>query len=214
MRLSFSEEPNEHPASLTFAMTRPGVALEVGVRLARLLPIIREIVADLETLTLAGQRLTMAKVVELIEDRVRELAPFVGARNGHEIKELVARLAEEAEHRYPDVVAFTHGAESLLALLGSLGAGGPLPRSLPLGAGVPRVGDGGVDPGLDPEVDVHAAADGGEREGDREGDGESDGEGDADRLQPYDELADNELADNELADAPRVHGLLGLLSTV
>ena len=80
MRLSLSEGPTEHPASLTFAMTRPGVALEVGVRLARLLPIIREIVSDLETLTLAGQRLTMVKVVELIEVRVRELAPFVGPR--------------------------------------------------------------------------------------------------------------------------------------
>lgn len=188
MRLSLSEEPNEHPASLTFAMTRPGVALEVGVRLARLLPIIREIVSDLETLTLAGQRLTMVKVVELIQDRVRELAPFVGPRNGQAIQELVERLGHEADHRYPDVAVFTNGAESLLALLGSLGAGGPLPRPLPLGPGVPRVGPGG---------DVRAAPDGDESQ--RGDDTDADGGG---------------RPDAQLGDAAGLHGLLDLLSTV
>jgi hypothetical protein len=90
-----------------------------------LLPILGEIVADIETLTLPGQRLAMAKVVELIQDRVRELAPILGTHNGQAIAELVSRLGREAQRRCPDAAVFGHGAESLLALLGSLCTSGP-----------------------------------------------------------------------------------------
>jgi hypothetical protein len=183
---------DEHRASSIFPLARPGVGPDAGARLSRLLPIIREIVSDIETLTLPGQRLTMAKVVELIEDRVRDLAPVLGVRNGQAIEELVARLAHEAERLCPDVTAFNHGAESLLALLGSLCASGPL--ALPIGAGVFRVRAGGVQPGIDADVDVGAAPP----------DEEGDGDGEAEGREPG----------RELEQAAVLHGLLGLPSTV
>ncbi|HVV53651.1 MAG TPA: hypothetical protein VHO06_28605 [Polyangia bacterium] len=93
---------------------------QVMYRLSRLLPIIAEMVSDIETLTLPGQRRMMAKVAQLISDRVRDLSPAIGARNEQILSEMTARLSRESERICPDVQAFNRGAEGLLALLRSL----------------------------------------------------------------------------------------------
>ena len=113
-------------------MTVPMVAAEVvrerlpgraepEPRPARLpLSVIREMLVMLDSLTIAGQRHLMEKVVHFVEEQVPRLAASVSRRNHAAVATILEELRRESDRLVPDVAAFSRGAESLLALLAAL----------------------------------------------------------------------------------------------
>ena len=87
------------------------------VSLLRQLSTIQEMLASLDTLTIAGQQHVMAKVVGFIRARTGEALGRVGRNNQRTAVDLLQHLATESERRLPDVRSFGPPAESLLALL-------------------------------------------------------------------------------------------------
>ena len=114
-------------------MSAPGYVVEVprepapGRRhaeralLARQLSVIREMLGMLDTLTIAGQRHVMEKVVSFVDTCAR--APAVRPTPGHRetLFELVLQLRKESERLVPDSLRFAERAEDLIALLGAVG---------------------------------------------------------------------------------------------
>ena len=86
----------------------------------REVPVVQEMLATLDTLTAAGQRHTMGKVVSFISDAIKRLGSSVSLRNRSTLTELLSRLAHESERRSPDVQRFRGSADSLLELLSDL----------------------------------------------------------------------------------------------
>jgi hypothetical protein len=84
------------------------------------LAVAREMLATLETLTDAGQRHQMEKVVTFIEGHLA--AAVAGAREHQRaaVLPLLTQLKRESERPSPVVAAFRDDAERLLALLASL----------------------------------------------------------------------------------------------
>ncbi|HLK89759.1 MAG TPA: hypothetical protein VKZ18_07690 [Polyangia bacterium] len=90
----------------------PFVADTSGSRLA----VAREMLVTLETLTNAGQRHLMAKVVTFIEGQVAE-APAARGRQRATAAQLLAQLKRESDRPFPEVAAFRSRAEGLIGLL-------------------------------------------------------------------------------------------------
>ena len=84
------------------------------------LSVIREMLVMLDSLTIAGQRHLMEKVVHFVEEQVPRLAASVSRRNHAAVATILEELHRESERLVPDVAAFSRGAESLLALLAAL----------------------------------------------------------------------------------------------
>jgi hypothetical protein len=84
------------------------------------LTVIREMLLMLDSLTIAGQRHLMEKVVRFVEDQLPRVRAGVGRRNLTGIESIVKQLQRESDRLVPDVAAFSRGAEALLALLVAL----------------------------------------------------------------------------------------------
>lgn len=84
---------------------------------ARESALIREMLSTLETLTVAGQRHTMAKIAGFLAETVERPGPAVSLRTRSASSELLSWLARESERLSPDVGRFCWAAQSLLGLL-------------------------------------------------------------------------------------------------
>ncbi len=84
------------------------------------LTVIREMLLMLDSLTIAGQRHLMEKVVHFVEGRLPGVTTSLGRRNAGAIEAIVTQLRRESDRLVPDVTAFSRGAETLLALLVAL----------------------------------------------------------------------------------------------
>lgn len=85
--------------------------------LCRQLGIIGEMLTTMDTLTTAGQRHNMDRIVAFIREKADHASLPLGRRNRAVLAELLDRLTQEAHRRSPSVAGFTRTAESLLSLL-------------------------------------------------------------------------------------------------
>jgi hypothetical protein len=85
--------------------------------LADKLATIRQMLATLDTLTIAGRNHLMAKVLAFVDGQVQGVIHHAGHRNRGMLLEQLAVLRRESDRQLPSVVAFGERAESLLALL-------------------------------------------------------------------------------------------------
>lgn len=109
---------HETSAPIPAALLDPvGVQEEARSLLRRQLPVIREMIGDLEAQTCAGRRYTMEKVVAFFRQQVRRGALAVGRRNAGVLSQLVDQLASVSQPLVPDVSSFSDRAETLLSLL-------------------------------------------------------------------------------------------------
>lgn len=81
------------------------------------LAIVRQMLATLDTVTLAGQRHLMTKVVALVDAQVDRAIQHVGRGNRRTLQEQLTLLKRESDRLLPSIAAFRDRAESLLALL-------------------------------------------------------------------------------------------------
>ena len=79
--------------------------------------IVEEMVFTLDTLTTAGQRHIMNKVVGFIRLRLRYVMYNAGRRHERAFVELLRDLDREAARPLPDVALFSQGIVAVLALL-------------------------------------------------------------------------------------------------
>lgn len=84
------------------------------------LPVIREMLLMLDSLTIAGQRHLMEKVVHFVEGQLPRVAVTLTRRNQLAVSTLLQELRHQSDRLVPDVATFSRGAESLLALLMAL----------------------------------------------------------------------------------------------
>jgi hypothetical protein len=84
---------------------------------ARQRDVIPGMLASLDSLSTAGQRYVMAKVVSFIHQHAGRAADCPSLQNQGMFAELVARLTRESDRLMPDARAFACAAESLVALL-------------------------------------------------------------------------------------------------
>ena len=84
---------------------------------SRQLAVVPGMLATLDTLTIAGQRDVMSKVVGFIEDHAECAARGLGPRNARTFADLLGHLTHESQRLVPDVRAFVERAGLLLALL-------------------------------------------------------------------------------------------------
>jgi hypothetical protein len=89
--------------------------------LGRQLSVIREMLASLDTLTIAGQRHVMEKVVTFVDERVRAAPLRVGHRDRTALLKLLTDARTESQRRASDPSSFKRHTESLIALLGAVG---------------------------------------------------------------------------------------------
>jgi hypothetical protein len=80
------------------------------------LAVAREMLVTLETLTNAGQRHLMAKVVTFIEGQVGE-SPAARDRQRATAAQMLVQLRRESDRPFPEVAAFRSRAEGLIKLL-------------------------------------------------------------------------------------------------
>lgn len=76
--------------------------------------VIQEMLRSIETLTLAGQRHQIVKMVSLLEEEIVERAREDGDVRAEAVAVLLPRLRCEAERMVPDVRAFTDSAALLV----------------------------------------------------------------------------------------------------
>lgn len=97
----------------SFAQTR---AVSLAPLAARMITI-REMLATLDTLTIAGQQHLMSRVAGFIEGQVTQAAQHVRGGNRRMLAEQLGLLKHEAGRPLPSVTAFRQRAENLLDLL-------------------------------------------------------------------------------------------------
>jgi hypothetical protein len=85
--------------------------------LLRQLPVIQEMIRDLENQTGAGRRYTMEKVVAFFRQEIGRGVLAVGPRNARLLSRFVDQLMTASQHLIPDVRQFRDRAETLLSLL-------------------------------------------------------------------------------------------------
>ena len=105
------------PSNLTQSETSPLLARPFEVSPARQLSTIREMLETLDTLTMAGQRHIMGKVVSFIRDNGSQLAHLMGCCDDGLVGDLLTRLALESERVAPDARRFGQQANNLVDLL-------------------------------------------------------------------------------------------------
>jgi len=86
----------------------PSHALIVGR-----LGIVEELLGDLETVTHAGQRYTMAKVVGLLRDEVADSEPRLSELQRRWIKRSLDELAREPDRMLPNRIPFVARAHNI-----------------------------------------------------------------------------------------------------
>lgn len=80
---------------------------------------IREMIGRLDSLTIAGQRHVMDKVVTALRAEITQAAR-TSERNRRAVVDHLGLLAAQSEGSWPDVRGFSLRAENLVALLSSL----------------------------------------------------------------------------------------------
>jgi hypothetical protein len=88
--------------------------------LSRQRSVIPEMLATLDTLTIAGQHHVIDKVVTFIEDQVRSANPRTGRRNRAKLAGLMEGLKQESHHLLPDVASIEQHARTLMALIAAV----------------------------------------------------------------------------------------------
>ncbi len=106
------------PQNLTVSPTSPSLARVFEASPFRQLSTIREMLGTLDTLTMAGQRHIMAKVVSFIRANGSQLAQLMGCSDDGLVGDLLGRLALESERLAPDARRFGQQAHNLVDLLG------------------------------------------------------------------------------------------------
>ena len=81
------------------------------------LEVVREMIGTMETLTLAGQRHTMARIVDFIDQCATRCERTIGIHNRNTLEQLLEELTREAQRIFPDARSFGSRAEALLGLL-------------------------------------------------------------------------------------------------
>jgi hypothetical protein len=110
---SLSIEPTANSAVIAAPTRTAPFALESS---RNRLAVAQEMLVTLETLTNAGQRHLMAKVVSFIEGHVAAEAPVARDRQRAMASQL-AQLKRESDRPFPEVAAFRSRAEGLIGLL-------------------------------------------------------------------------------------------------
>jgi hypothetical protein len=85
--------------------------------LADKLATVRQMLATLNTVTIAGQRHVMTKVLAFVDGQVGRAIGQGAAGNRRVLLEQLALLRRESDRQLPSVPSFGETAESLLALL-------------------------------------------------------------------------------------------------
>jgi len=118
MSESIRRSEHETSAPIPAAMLASiGVQEEARSLLRRQLPVIREMIGDMEEQTGAGRRYTMEKIVAFFRQQIGCEVLAVGRRNAGVLSYLVDQLESASEHLIPDVRHFSGRAETLLTLL-------------------------------------------------------------------------------------------------
>jgi hypothetical protein len=87
--------------------------------LSRQLSVIREMVRTFDTLTTAGQRYTMSKIVGFGRDQVARACDRVSWRHQSAFADLLEKLDRESARPLPDIFRFGERVERLVGLLAS-----------------------------------------------------------------------------------------------
>ncbi|HVU34660.1 MAG TPA: hypothetical protein VHE61_14595 [Opitutaceae bacterium] len=95
-------------------------AIALAPLAARMLTI-REMLANLDTLTIAGQQHLMNRVAAFIEGQVTEVPRGAGGANRRMLTEQLELLKHESGRPLPSVSAFRRRADNLLDLLNAGG---------------------------------------------------------------------------------------------
>lgn len=77
------------------------------------LGIVEELLADLETVTHAGQHYTMTKIVGLLRDEVADSGSRLSELQRRSIKRSLEELEREQDHLLPDRIPFTARAHKI-----------------------------------------------------------------------------------------------------
>ena len=118
--MSTSIRPSEHDGSVPSrgALLAPLRAEdEARSLLLRQLPVIQEMILDLENQTGPGRRYTMEKVVAFFRQEIARGVLAVGPRSARVLSCVVDQLAMASQRLIPDVHRFRDRAEALLSLL-------------------------------------------------------------------------------------------------
>jgi hypothetical protein len=107
--------------SMDLAASRAVAPLLASTTSPSRLAVAREMLVTLETLTNAGQRHLMAKVVTFIEGHIATATPGARGLQRAAALQLLTLLKRESERPSPGVAAFRAQAERLIALLAPLG---------------------------------------------------------------------------------------------
>ncbi len=78
--------------------------------------IVREMLLTMDTLTIAGQRYIMRKIVEILSNRIDSMLSLRRQDRGT-LSRMVNSLRVQCDHLLPDVRTFTARAEALLSVL-------------------------------------------------------------------------------------------------
>jgi hypothetical protein len=89
-------------------LASPPHALVVGR-----LGIVEALLGDLETVTHAGQRYTMAKIVGLLRDEVADSGPRLPELDRRRMKRALDELAREQDRMLPDRLPFAARAQTI-----------------------------------------------------------------------------------------------------
>ena len=83
----------------------------------RQLPVIQQMIGDMEAQTAAGQQHTMEKVVVFLRSRIRKGSATVTPRNQRELLQMIDQLEREARRQAPDALLFGDRTNALIVLL-------------------------------------------------------------------------------------------------
>ena len=89
--------------------------------LLRQLSVVREMLGTFDTVTIAGQRHVMDKVIAFVEEQIRHAGTHVSQRNQATLADLMTHIRSESERLSPDSARFAQRAESLISLLVAIG---------------------------------------------------------------------------------------------
>lgn len=112
-----SLRPLERSAPIPAALGRPSARDGEPSLLRRQLGVVREMLGTLETLTAAGQRYAMDKVVACLRLHAGCGSLALGPRNAHTLSQLLDELAREAQRLLPDPSQFSDRAEAMVTLM-------------------------------------------------------------------------------------------------
>jgi hypothetical protein len=83
--------------------------------------VIREMLGNLDTLTIAGQHHIIDKVIAFVDARVRQAATRASKRNSATLMDVMTQLRNESDRLSPDSTRFAQRAENLISLLVAVG---------------------------------------------------------------------------------------------